>query len=159
MRKRIALVNGTKTQLQDKMPAAELFSESGLFRNVREYVVASRYDAWFILTPYYGLLHPAEVIQPHDLKLNARQRLEWAVKVVEQLKEFTKQEGWSPNHLHFDLFMGSTIAKALIRALRETFGKSPTIDRPFAGRGRIGSIRCWLVEQTELLKLRKAPLE
>jgi len=130
MQRRIALVYGTKTQLKEKMPAEELFSESGLFRNIREYIEASRYDVWFILTPYYGLVHPTEVIKPHDLKLSAKQRASWATKIALQLKEITEQKGWSPNQLHFDLFTGAKTARALIGALRETFGESPTIDRP-----------------------------
>jgi len=159
MHKRVALVNGTKTQLQEKMPAEELFSGSGFFRNVCDYVRVNGYDAWFILTPFYGLVHPTEVIQPHDLKLNAQQRAEWAVKAAGQLKEFVDQQGWAYERLCFDLFMGATTAKALIKALRETIGEAPIIDRPIAGRGRIGQIRGWLVEQTELKKIQKAPLD
>jgi len=159
MHKRIALVYGTKTQLKEKMPAEELFSESGLFRNVREYIEVSEYDAWFILTPFYGLVHPDQVIRPHDLKLNAQQRSKWAEKIVLQLKEFVDQKGWLLSRLHFDLFMGAKTARALIGALRETFGEYPSIDRPFAGRGRIGQIRSWLVDQTERKKIRKAPLD
>jgi len=159
MYKRIALVNGTKTQLQEEMPAEELFSESGLFRNVRDYVKVSEYDAWFILTPFYGLVHPDQVIKPHDLKLSAKRRAGWAVKVAKQLKEFIDQQGWAHEQLCFDLFVGYAVAKVLVKALRDIFGNQPKIDRPIAGRGRIGQIRSWLVDQTEILKLRKAPLD
>lgn len=52
---------------------------------------AKKVDAMYILSGKYGLLLPHEIIEPYDLNLNHAsydERMIWALKVVDRLKEF-----------------------------------------------------------------------
>ncbi len=154
---RIALVGCTKSKHENAMPAKELFTKSGLFQLVRTYVELNEYDAWFILSTLHGLVNPDTVLEPYECTLSAQQRIKWSREVARQLKELTAKNNWVPNQLHFDLFVNFPTAKALVPMLREELGDEPTVDRPFAGRGRIGQIQSWLQNEIEEKLTGKAP--
>lgn len=154
---RVALVGCTKSKHDSAMPAKELFAKSPLFQLTRTYIELSGYDSWFILSTLHGLTHPDTVLEPYEYTLTAKQRIRWSRDVARKLKEVALQNKWEPNHLHFDLFVNYPTAKSLVPMLREEFGEGPTIDRPYAGRGRIGSIQSWLQSEIEKKLTGKAP--
>lgn len=66
-------------------PAREMY-RSPLFRLSAAYVEA-HCDRWYVLSSYYGLLHPDTEIGPYDRRLRAGTELDdWVEKVREQLR-------------------------------------------------------------------------
>ena len=86
--RRIVLVGCSRTKQPDAAPAGELF-EGALFRRARDHAIRSG-DDWFVLSAKFGLLDPAEMIEPYDLYLADRSpsyRSAWGEWVVAQLAE------------------------------------------------------------------------
>lgn len=141
---RVAFVGCTKTKHDTAMPARELFSKSGFFQLMRTYVETHDYDAWFILSTRYGLVAPSEVIEPYELALSAKELIKWSKGVAKQIAELVARQAWAPEKCHFDFFVSYKTAKVLVPLVREELGYELEIDRPIAGRGRIGQIMEWL---------------
>lgn len=88
-RRRIGLVSCTKAKLDRLAPAHELYSRSDLFQKAARYCEA-HYDEWLILSAKYGLVSPAQVLEPYDVTLKTmsrREQTEWGHRVAEQLRE------------------------------------------------------------------------
>ncbi len=86
---RIALVSCTKSKLSHACPARDLYTASALFRKARAYC-ERHYDAWYILSAKYGLVHPDTVIAPYDVTLKNMARPErqaWGRRVSAQLQQ------------------------------------------------------------------------
>jgi hypothetical protein len=84
--KRIALVGCSRSKLQHRAPAGELYT-SNRFTAARQYA-ESHCDQWFILSAKHGLVKPGHVLEPYDLTLiglNAADRLRWSRRVIEDL--------------------------------------------------------------------------
>ena len=145
----IALVGCTKSKNDHQMPAKELFSKSQLFQLTRLYIEKKGYDAWFIASTLHGLLDPDTIIEPYDYVLTAKERDQWAQGIATDLQTFLSLKGWDPENVRIDLFINYPSAQALVVALRDVFGDAIKIDRPYAGRGRIGAIQGWLLEEVE----------
>ena len=67
--------------------AGDLYT-SAWFRKAKSYV-AKFGGPWFILSAKYGLVHPEDVIEPYDVKLNTMpvaDRREWARNVLVNLE-------------------------------------------------------------------------
>lgn len=85
---RVVLVGCSRTKQPAAAPAGELFA-GALFRRARDHAIRSG-DDWFVLSAKFGLLHPAEVVEPYDLYLGDRStsyRSAWGEWVVAQLVE------------------------------------------------------------------------
>lgn len=88
----IGCVACCKKKLSVPARAEELYI-SPLFRNASLYC-KRQYKAWFILSAKYGLLSPKEFIEPYDLSLQDKTKLErqaWGRKVFEQLRTMNLQ--------------------------------------------------------------------
>jgi hypothetical protein len=86
--RRVVLVGCSRTKQPGAAPAGELF-EGALFRRARDHAIRSG-DAWFVLSAKFGLLDPAEVVEPYDVYLGDRApsyRAAWGEWVVAQLAE------------------------------------------------------------------------
>lgn len=85
----VILISCVSKKLQSKARARELYI-SPLFRMNLKYAQRFSPEKVFILSAKYGLVGLDEEIEPYDVtldKLSARERREWATKVVSQLKE------------------------------------------------------------------------
>jgi len=83
----IGLVSCTKKKQDHPCPARELYAASALFRKARAYC-ERHYDAWYILSAKYGLVHPDQVLEPYDVTLKRMpmaDRRAWGRRVSEQL--------------------------------------------------------------------------
>jgi hypothetical protein len=86
LRDALVLVSCVKSKLPHEAPARELYV-SAWFSKVRDLVEASG-ARWYILSAYYGLVAPDEVIAPYDHTLNrlgVAERRAWAFKVLARL--------------------------------------------------------------------------
>lgn len=84
----IYLVSCVAEKATHDCPAKDLY-QSTLFRLARRYVEQEGGD-WYILSAWWGLLHPDTVIGPYDLTLNtmgAKERKRWAQYVIAQLEQ------------------------------------------------------------------------
>jgi hypothetical protein len=85
---RVGLVGCTKSKLQHRAKAEDLYSSSAMFRGRRAFIGRSC-DRWFILSAKHGVLAPSDELEPYDLTLVAAPRpikRAWAVRVVDELK-------------------------------------------------------------------------
>lgn len=85
----IGLVSCSKSKLERAYPARDLYTASPLFRKARAYC-ERHYDAWYILSAKYGLVHPDTVIAPYDVTLKHMPRAEcraWGQRVSAQLRQ------------------------------------------------------------------------
>ncbi|KHL18310.1 UNVERIFIED_CONTAM: hypothetical protein LK11_06950 [Mumia flava] len=84
----LLLVTCVKQKLDHTAPARDLYT-SPLFRKERAYAEASGLP-WFILSAVHGLVEPATVLEPYELRLSATPRSyrsEWGARVVAALAE------------------------------------------------------------------------
>ena len=85
----IGLVSCSKKKLDHPCPARELYAASALFRKARAYC-GRHYDAWYILSAKYGLVHPDTILAPYDVTLKRMARTErrsWGGRVSKQLQQ------------------------------------------------------------------------
>ena len=78
---KIAFVGCTKVKEDYRCQAQEMYMPSTLFRLGTEHIKTLNFDAWCILSAEYGLLFPAETINPYDKTLNNFSKIElkeWA---------------------------------------------------------------------------------
>lgn len=83
---KIGLISCGKEKLTSAAAARDMY-QGDLFKKARKYAEAN-YDAWYILSAKYGLLHPDQVIEPYDVTLNsmkAADRRVWVHKVALKL--------------------------------------------------------------------------
>jgi hypothetical protein len=83
---RVALV-GCSAQKLDHEAAASIFYTSALFRASFEYAQKTC-DAILIVSAFYGLVTPHQVLQPYDRSLaiyGKREREDWGVRTIGQL--------------------------------------------------------------------------
>jgi hypothetical protein len=88
----IGLVACCKKKLSLPSKAEELYI-SPFFRHASLYC-KQQYKSWFILSANHGLLLPGEFIEPYDVNLRDKTKLEgqeWGQKVFEQLKAMNLQ--------------------------------------------------------------------
>jgi hypothetical protein len=88
----IGLVACCKKKLSMPSRAENLYI-SPLFRYASLYC-KQQYHAWFILSARYGLILPDELVEPYDLTLQNKTRIErqeWGQKVFEQLRTMNLQ--------------------------------------------------------------------
>lgn len=84
---RIGLVGCTKSKLQARSPAKQLYMASALFRGRRR-CVERTCDRWFILSAKHGLVDPDTELEPYDETLVGARRSTkraWADRVLAAL--------------------------------------------------------------------------
>lgn len=82
----ITLVSCVAAKAAQARPAKDLYL-SPLFKMARAYAEAQG-GRWFVLSAWWGLLHPDTVVAPYELTLNTMgqaDRLRWANYVLDQL--------------------------------------------------------------------------
>jgi hypothetical protein len=88
----IGLVACCKKKLSLPSKAEDLYI-SPLFRHASLYC-KQQYKGWFILSAKHGLLFPDEFIEPYDINMRNKTKLErqeWGQKIFEQLKAMSLQ--------------------------------------------------------------------
>jgi hypothetical protein len=123
---RVVLVGCSRTKRPGAAPASELF-EGALFRRARDHAIRSG-DAWFVLSARFGLLDPAEVVEPYDVYLGDRSpsyRTAWGEWVVAQLAERVPLDG-----LDVEVHAGDAYCAPLREPLRRAGAR---LSEPLAG--------------------------
>jgi hypothetical protein len=85
---RVGLVGCTKTKLDHRAPARDLYSASPMFRG-RRFYVETTCDRWFILSAKHGVVDPGRVLSPYDVSfIGASRQLkrDWAQGVLLELE-------------------------------------------------------------------------
>lgn len=91
--KRVALIACVKAK-RDRPTEARKLCTSTWFKKARTYAESGS-DTWRILSAKHGVLHPDKVTRPYDQSLrdlSAQARREWALGVLESLKEILSPE-------------------------------------------------------------------
>lgn len=114
---RVALVSCGKTKLAHPAPARDMYV-GGLFKAARRYVEQG-YDAWWILSARFGLVHPAEIIPPYEATLNGASLDElrtWVNKVDGRFR-CSNYGRWSQagGRLIVDIYAGKAYSEPLLR--------------------------------------------
>jgi hypothetical protein len=85
---RVALISCVKGKQKVRAAARDLYT-SAFFRLMRTYA-ETHFDAWFILSAEYGLLHPDRVVEPYERtlkKMSREERAAWGQRVRDQLEQ------------------------------------------------------------------------
>lgn len=115
--------------------------DSPLFAKSREFV-EQRCDCWFILSAKYGLVEPAEVIEPYEETLNTKSRTErdeWACRVWAALRQRLRPDD------HVTILAGERYRESLVPHMTK-YGCGVNV--PMQGLG-IGRQLQWLSRQLE----------
>lgn len=86
---RVGLVGCTKSKLEYRAPAKDLYAPSAMFRGRRAFVTQSC-DRWFILSAKHGVLAPSDELDPYDVTLVGAPipvKRAWSTRVTDELKE------------------------------------------------------------------------
>lgn len=111
----IVLISCVSKKLSHKAKARDLYI-SPLFRMNLKYAQRFSPQKVFILSAKYGLVQLDEEIEPYDVTLNqmsARERRNWAAKVVSQLQEHSNLE-----NNHFVILAGQKYRQYLLPHLK-----------------------------------------
>lgn len=132
---RVALVSCGKAKLAYPAPARSLYTGS-LFRAARKAVERAGYDAWWILSARYGLVHPDEILGPYEATLAGRTGDElhaWANKVDSRFR-CSNYGAWSQagGRLTVDIFAGRAYIDPLVEHT-SWWATSWTINLPHHG--------------------------
>jgi hypothetical protein len=132
----IILVGCVSTKCPTPAPARDLYV-SALFDRRRAYAEAAD-KPWLILSALYGVVDPHEVIEPYDVSLKEmsyRERREWALQVVAQLRDRLGALAGTD----FELHAGAAYAHPLVDLLSSAGAR---VARPIEGL-RIGEQLQW----------------
>jgi hypothetical protein len=150
---RVALVGCGKTKVAHPAPACQLYV-GNLFTATRRYVEAQRlggcFDAWYILSARYGLVHPDQVIEPYEATMDGKtvdQLAAWVNKVDGAFRCGSPGYGkWTMKggRLAVYILAGAAYADPLADAWH---GLSWKIDTPLAGL-QMGQRLAWLRTST-----------
>ena len=136
----IGLISCVSKKRSSAAEAKDLYCSS-LFAKSRKFVV-ERCDSWFILSAKYGLVEPADVIEPYEDTLNTksrRERNEWADRVWAVLRHRLRLDD------HVTILAGQRYRESLVPLMTE-YGCH--VDVPMQGL-RIGRQLQWLSRQLE----------
>lgn len=83
---RVGLVGCGALKRPERAPARELYTGE-LFRRASSYA-EEHYDAWWVLSARWGLVHPDTVLAPYNERLSGRRpaRLAWGREVARDLE-------------------------------------------------------------------------
>ena len=136
----VGLISCVGKKRETAAEAKDLY-DSALFAKSREFV-EQRCDSWFILSAKYGLIEPADVIDPYEDTLNTksrRERDEWANRVWAVLRQRLRPDD------HVTILAGDRYRESLV-PLMMAYGCQ--VDVPMQGLG-IGRQLQWLSRQQE----------
>ena len=112
---RVGLVSCSKSKLDHRARASELYSPSTLFRGASCWVKRSC-DRWYILSAKHHLVRPEEELDPYNATLNdasTAERRGWSQQVLSELNEalgdlrgFTFEVHAGAAYLNFGLLDG-----------------------------------------------------
>ncbi len=136
----IGLISCVSKKRPSAAEAKDLY-DSALFAKSRKFV-EQRCDSWFILSAKYGLVEPADVIEPYEETLNTksrRERVEWADRVWTVLRHRLRPDD------HLTILAGERYRESLVPLMTE-YGCQVNV--PMQGLG-IGRQLQWLSYQIE----------
>jgi chaperonin cofactor prefoldin len=141
---KIVLLSCTKSKLDKKSQAKDLYSASPMFQKTLKYGESLKPDKMFILSAKHHLLDLNTQIEPYDLTLKTMKKDEkdsWGQKVISQLKS----KNIDPTKNTFIFLTGSEYMKPLKSQIPEE-----NIETPMDGK-RMGERLSWLNSQIEKL--------
>jgi hypothetical protein len=109
---RIVLLSCTKSKLDKKSPAYQLYSPSPMFQKTLEYGKSLKPDKMFILSAKYHLVPMNKELEPYDLTLKTMkgdEKKSWGQEVLKQMKS----SGLNPTQDKFIFLTGSEYMKPL----------------------------------------------
>jgi hypothetical protein len=139
---RIAILNCKGKKQDYECNAEEMYSKSYMFSKQLD-IVKKNYNAYYILSSKYGLVSPNTIIEPYDLTFETKsyeQRLtsmgrgynntpkatneykqEWAIKVVNQIKQLEGNIDMWIGNLYYNLIKNTIPAN--VRKVQVNSGK------------------------------------
>jgi hypothetical protein len=142
---KLVLLSCTKSKLDKKSKAQDLYSPSPMFQKTLSYGQSLKPDKIFILSAKYHLVDLNELLEPYDLTLKDMkkdEKDEWGNKVLKNLKS----KGINVKKDKFIFLTGSEYMKPLEKYIPEE-----NIEKPMEGK-RMGERLQWLNKQIEVIK-------
>ena len=141
---KIVLLSCTKSKLDRRAPAQELYSASPMFKKTLEYGKSLQPDKMYILSAKHHLVPLNKELTPYDKTLKempADEKEKWGEETVKQMKS----AGLNLNKDKFIFLTGSEYMKPLTKYIPDS-----NIEKPMEGR-RMGERLKWL--NTQISKL------
>lgn len=141
---KVVLLSCTKSKLDHRAPAQELYSASPMFKKTLEYGKSLQPDKMFILSAKHHLVPLNKQLDPYDKTLkemSADEKEQWGVETVKQMQS----AGLNPNKDQFIFLTGSEYLKPF-----EKYIPQQNMVTPMAGR-RLGERLRWLNAQISKL--------
>jgi len=141
---KIVLLSCTKSKLDHRAPAQELYSASPMFRKTLEYGKSLQPDKMFILSAKHHLVPLNKELDPYDKTLKEMSKDEkekWGTETVKQMKS----HGLDLNKDKFVFLTGSEYLKPFKEYIPEE-----NLETPMEGR-RLGERLKWLNSQISKL--------
>jgi len=146
---KIVLLSCTKSKLDHKAPAQELYAASPMFQKTLEYGKSLKPDKMFILSAKHHLVPMTKELEPYDKTLKempADEKEKWGEEVINQMKS----HHINLNKDEFVFLTGSEYMKPLVNYIPKE-----NIENPMGGK-RMGERLKWLNSQinklTEIFK-------
>ena len=140
----IVLLSCTKSKLDHKAPAQELYSASPTFQKTLEYGKSLKPDSMYILSAKHFLVPLNKELTPYDKTLKEMPKEEkkaWGEEVIKQMKS----KGINPEKNKFIFLTGTEYMKPLLDYIPQS-----NIETPLEGK-RMGERMKWL--NTQISKL------
>jgi hypothetical protein len=141
----VVLLSCTKSKLDHKAPAQELYSVSPTFQKTLEYGKSLKPDKMYILSAKHFLVPLNRELAPYDKTLKEMSKDEkeaWGEKVIQQMKN----SGLNLNKDKFTFLTGTEYMKPLLKYIPET-----NIETPLEGK-RMGERMKWLNNKIKNIK-------
>lgn len=122
----------------ERVPAAELYSASDLFRKAAAYA-EQHGDEWVILSAKHGLVFPDQLLGDYNVRLRRGGDQAWAAIVSAQLRQH-----YDPATTKFVVLAGADYRAHLFEP-----GSEFHYTAPLKGKG-IGQQKAWLKERIEV---------
>lgn len=141
---KIVLLSCTKSKLDHRAPAQELYSASPMFRKTLEYGKSLQPDKMFILSAKHHLVPLNKELEPYDKTLkemSADEKEKWGEETTNQMKS----HGVNLNKDKFIFLTGNEYMKPFTKYIPES-----NIETPMNGK-RMGERLQWLNSQINKL--------
>jgi hypothetical protein len=141
---KIVLLSCTKSKLDHRAPAQELYSASPMFKKTLEYGKSLQPDKMFILSAKHHLVPLNKELEPYDKTLkemSADEKEKWGVETTNQMKS----HGLNLNKDKFIFLTGGEYMKPFTKYIPES-----NIETPMSGK-RMGERLQWLNSQINKL--------
>lgn len=141
---KVVLLSCTKSKLDHKAPAQELYAASPMFKKTLEYGKSLKPDKMYILSAKHHLVPMTKELSPYDKTLKempADEKEKWGEEVIKQMKS----HGISLDKDKFVFLTGSEYMKPLTKYIPKE-----NIENPMGGK-RMGERLKWLNGQIQKL--------